>query len=331
MRVLVASKSVEVFEALRAAVPDDISLEIESELFSDQVAQVIPGTQLVIIDFEDVVEYPYEIGMIQALLSEGQERRKLVWTTSEDFLADPKESIDRASLVFTEDRLPDKLVVAFASYSGGVGKTMLALDTALHFHRCTGHDALLVEFVHGVSALIALTGLETPFLWDLASDFDIEPKKFRGVTLVPMDYENCSLLPMEQFARYLKRQMANHVLTVVDTIWPHGLIEAIQPDIDRWLVVTTPRVDAVENAKKLVEELGVRASIVLNQKRGTGDSLALSGMERELDLPYAERVDLWEGKLASQLLEHIYGPVWKQYEQKGTLLDRLKGLLPKRR
>lgn len=311
MKVLVATKSVAVLEALRAMT----DIETEPALYTDQIAKVIPSAQLAIIDFEDVVEYPYEIGMIQSLLAEAQEKRGLPRASSAEFLADPEQWIRRASRSRGGRELPDKLTVAFAAYSGGVGKTTLALDMALHFARRTERPVLLVEFVHGVSALAALTGVEMPLLYDLACNVDLQPRLFKGVTLVPMDYDNCRLLPAEQFGKYLKKQMAKHVLTIVDTTWPHGLIEAIQEEVDDWLVVTTPRLDAVENANKLSRELGAKATIVLNQKRGTADRLALAGIERGLDLPYVERVDLWEGKLGRQLLLHVYGPAWRKYEK----------------
>ena len=39
----------------------------------------------------------------------------------------------------------------------------------------------------------ALTGLEMPFLWELITKVDLQPAVFKGVTLLPMDYDNCSL------------------------------------------------------------------------------------------------------------------------------------------
>ena len=263
MKVLIATKSVAVFEALRAM--NDV--EIEPALFTDQIAKIIPSVQLVIIDFEDVVSYPYEIGVIQRDLAEAQEKRGMPWTSSADFLTNMDEWMQRASRSRGGRELPDKLTVAFVAYSGGVGKTTLALDMALHFARRTERPVLLIEFVHGASALAALTGLEMPLLYDLTSNIELQPSVFKGVTMVPMDYDNCSLLPAEQFGKYLKRQMAKHVLTVVDTTWPHGLIEAIREEVDEWLVVTTPRLDAVGNANKLVHELGTKAAIVLNERR----------------------------------------------------------------
>ncbi len=327
MKVLVASKSIPVFETLRA-MPD---VEIEPALTTEEIAQVIPSAQLVLIDFEDVVEYPYDIGMIQAFLAEAQETRGLAWTRSADFLADPDDWLQQASRARGGPKLPDKLTVGFVSYSGGVGRTTLALDMSLHFARRAQRPVLLLEFVYGTSALAALTGLEMPYLYDLASKIDLQPAVFKGVTLVPMDYENCRLLPPEEFGKYFKRQMANHVLTVVDAVWPHGLVRAIHDEVDQWLIVATPRLDAVENAKKLQLELGAKATTVFNQKRGAGDSLALAGMERGLDLPYVNRVDEWSGRLGGELLNFVYGSAWREYDKPENFITALGRRLVRRR
>lgn len=144
--------------------------------------------------------------------------------------------------------------------------------------------------------------------------------------MVPMDYESCRVLPVEQLAKYMKKQVAKHTLTVVDAIQPHGLIKSIEPEVDEWLVVTTPRLDAVGNATKLVAELGAKASIVLNEKRGTADTLALAGTDRGLDLPYQDRVTQWEGKLGAAVLQYVYGRAWKRYEKSEGIAGALKRL-----
>ncbi len=323
MRVLVATKSVAVLEALRAMK----DVELEPALFTDQIAKGIPTADLVIIDFGDIVEYPYEVGVIQSQLAEAQEKRRLPWASSEAFLVAPEKLTQDATRTKGGTELPDKLTVAFTSYSGGVGKTTLALDTALHFARQTERPVMMIEFVHGVSALAALTGMEMPHMFDLTSNMDLHPSVFKGVTLVPMDYDSCRVLPVEQLAKYLKRQVAKHTLTVVDAIQPHGLIKAIEPEVDEWLVVTTPRLDAVGNAAKLIAELGGKASIVLNEKRGAADALALAGTERGLDLPYQDRVNQWEGKLGAAVLQYVYGRAWKRYEKPEGIAGALKRLV----
>jgi len=309
MRVLTATKALAVFDLLE----DMEDVEQEKALFTGQIYDALSEVQLVIIDFEDVVEHPYDVELLRRVFAE----EDVVFASSEEFLAQPDHWIGRAQGMKGLKRLPDKRVIAFASYSGGTGKTTLALDTALHFARRTGRAVMIAEFSYGVSALTGLTGLQMPHLFDLATQLDVEAANWKGVTLVPMDYENCQDLPIEQISSYLKEEMDAHVLTIVDTQWPHALVRAAQKEVDEWFVVATPRVDAVENAQLLREELGEnRASIIINQKGKVVDSLALTGIERAKDLPQVRQPDRFEGKLGKQILSLAYGPkTWRRYEK----------------
>jgi hypothetical protein len=174
---------------------------------------------------------------------------------------------------------------------------------------------LLTEFTYGDSAVAALIGHEVPHLFDLATQPDIQPETWKGVTVVPMDYENCRDLSVQLLGRYLKERLAEHVLTVVDVQSPvHALLDAVREEIDQWYIVTTPRPDAIENARKLKDELGRRAGVILNQK-GTLDGIALSGIERALDLPDVGQADRFEGRLGKPVLSETYGEKnWRQYE-----------------
>jgi hypothetical protein len=109
--------------------------------------------------------------------------------------------------------------------------------------------------------------------------------------------------------------MREHVLTVIDAHWPHALIGAVRDEIDRWYVVATPRPDAVDNAQKLAAELGAKGSVLLNQKGGMVDSIALSGIDRAVELPVVKEPDRWEGNLGKKVLMHAYGEgTWGAYE-----------------
>jgi hypothetical protein len=160
-----------------------------------------------------------------------------------------------------------------------------------------------------------------PHLFDLATQLDVKATLWKGVTLVPMDYEHCQDLPVGQLARYFKDQMGKHVLMVVDSQWRHGLIGAVEGKIDQWFVVATPRADAVANARKLRNELGSKASIIVNQK-STADSLALTGLERALDLPRIQEPDRFEGQLGREILALTYGKEnWRRYEPQGFVAN----------
>lgn len=320
MRVLTATKSLEVFDILE----NMEGIEQKEALFTGQIRDALPDVSLVVIDFDDVVEHPYGVEVLRRHFAD----HEVLHVSSEEFVAQPeywkKEAEGQGRKTFT--RIPDKRVIAFASYSGGTGKTTLALDTAVHFARRTGDPVLLTEFTYGVSSLAALTGLDMPHLFDLTTMLDVEPTRWKGVTLAPMDYEYCQDLPIPQIAAYLKRESRRHVLTVVDTTWPHALVGAVRPEIDEWFVVATPRVDAAENAEKLVSELHAgRVSLVVNKKGNLGDSLALLNTERALDLPEIRQPDRFEGKLGKQVLSHTYGKAWGQYEK--GFIENLRGRL----
>ena len=313
MKVLVAARALDVFEALQRL--EDV--EYEEALFTGQIYSAIPSCQLIVIDYEDLVEHPYDVRMIRELLAESNVRSY----SSAEFLRDPERCIREAEIrPGSMTRLPDKYTVGFVSYSGGTGRTTLALDTALHFarqtkkQRQTGLPVLLVEFIYGESALASILGLEMPHLYEMATKTDVEPMVFEGVTVIPMDYDNCMNLSIDLLRSFFGRQMASHVLTIVDSYWPHGLIGAVQESVDRWFAVATPRLDAIENARKLQAELGSEVGIIMNMMDSVTDSLALAGLERDLDLTRLDRVDRFDGKLGKQVLSKIYGPAWREFE-----------------
>ena len=314
MRVLIATKVLAVFDVLK----DIKDVELEEALFSGQIYEDLAGSQLAIIDFEDVVPHPYSLDMLKQVLVE----TGVLFVSSQEFLAQPDRWLAEARAAKGElTALPEQKAVAFVSYSGGTGKTILALDTAVHFARRTKMPVLLAEFTYGESALPSMTGQDMPRrLFDLATQLDVEAPKYKGVTLVPMDYEYCRDLPVRQLAQYFEEQMEKHILMVVDSRWPHGLISAVQDEIDEWFVVATPRIDTVENARRLhheLEKLERKASIIINQK-STADSLVLAGFEGALDLPRVRQPDRLEGQLGREILSLIYGKKnWRKYEPKG--------------
>lgn len=307
MKVLVATPDLAVFDAFQGVE----GVEYKEALFTGGLYDELPGAQLVIVEFEELVPHPYSVEMVRDLL----ENSEVPYATSDDFLAEPDRWIMEARRVRGEiTGLPSKRSIAFTSYSGGTGKTVLSIDTALHFARRTKLPVLLTDFSYGESGVAALIGQQVPHLFDLATQPDTQPAQWKGVTVVPMDYENCRDLSVQLIGKYLKERITQHVLTVVDIQYPHALLSGIREEIDQWYVVATPRPDAVENARKLKEELGRRAGIILNRK-GSLDSIALSGIERTLDLPDVGQADRFEGKLGREVLLETYGEKnWRQYE-----------------
>jgi hypothetical protein len=291
VKVLVATPDLAVFDAFEGV----DGVEYKEALFTGGLYDELAGAQLVIVDFDKLVPHPYSTEMVRDLLKNSD----VPYATSDEFLAEPDRWIMEARRVRGEiTGLPSKRTVGFTSYSGGTGKTVLSIDTARHFARRTRLPVLLTEFSYGESAITALIGDDVPHLFDLATQPDAEPASWGGVTVVPMDYENCRDLSSQLIGKYLRERMAEHVLTVIDAQYPHALLSAIEDEIDQWLK----------------DELGRRADVVLNQK-GTLDSIALSGMERALDLPDVGQADRFEGKLGKSILAETYGERnWRQYE-----------------
>ncbi|MCD6518483.1 MAG: hypothetical protein J7M05_00965 [Anaerolineae bacterium] len=321
MNVLVATKERLIFEKLQEMGNPKVNLT--PALDTGRIYTAIPSTQLAIIDYFDLVPHPFSIEFIRKLLAAAP----LIQCSSAEFLASPQAYWEQAPHRVRPYQLPTKYTIAFTSYSGGTGKTSLSLDTALRFAERTRARLQLpvavLEFAYGHSALQALIGEEPFALSELITQPELSPYTFHGVTLYPMDYANVRALAIEQVSQYMREQIANHVLTVIDAIWPHGLLFPIGDEVDLWIVLTTPRLDAVENARRLREELAQeygeeKVILAVNQMGGLAASLALWGTPRELELPRAQRSEaIFKGKLGKEILKYLYGPLWREYERAG--------------
>ncbi|MFH1084460.1 MAG: hypothetical protein V1772_01680 [Chloroflexota bacterium] len=321
MKVLVATRESAVFDALRGApaVEDTIIA-----LVTGKVYEAVPDVQLVIIDYDDLIPHPFSTEMVHGLL---RRRKQLVVCSSAEFLEDPQRYLGAR---YSRERmlpLPEPKIIAFTSYSGGTGKTTLALDTAFHFAQETGEELALpvglFECTYGGSALQALLNLDGQrTVHDLASRGDLQPAEFSGMLLYPMDYPQVRLLSSDRVLRYLKQQINNHVLTVIDTSWPHGLMAELGSEVYLWIVVTTPRIDAVDNARRLLEELRRdygegKVILAVNQMGGLGASLALMGTPRAIEFPQLQSSGaLFDGRLGRQVLSYAYPGLWPQYLRK---------------
>jgi hypothetical protein len=318
MKILVATKERTVFDIL-STIKD---AETVTALDTRRLYEAIPGSQLAIVDYDDLVPQPFSTEFVRKLLGEAP----LQHCSSAEFLASPNSYVGSATPSRRPYQLPAKRTIAFTSYSGGTGKTSLALDTALHFAAQTKKrlqlPAAVIEFTYGSSALASLVGADHPTLDELVVQPELEPIHFQGATLYPMDYDKMRSLSMEQVGRYCRQQMSHHVLTIVDTIWPHGLVSAIGQEVDLWVVLSTPRVDAIENARKLQQELATdygsnRVILAVNKMGGMAAMLALMGTRRELELPQVKQSEmLFGGRLGKQVLTYLYNSVWKDLESR---------------
>lgn len=305
MKIIAATKNVEVLEALQNAK----GVEVATALFTGQVNEALGRAQLAIVDFDELVPHPFTVDKLKEVLVVSG----VQVITSQDFLTDPQEWLAEVRKARPAGPALEQRTIAFTSYSGGTGKTTLALDTALHFHRRSRRPTLLVEFTYGRSALESLTGLEMPDLYGLVADREAKPAVWNGVTLVPMNYERAGALPSDLVGRHLTKLIGDHILTVVDLMWPHGLRAAILDKIHHWFVLAVPRPDAVENARQLGQELPSEVSIILNRSGGAVDSLATAGLGQALNLPELRAPLRWDGNLGRRILPMVYSD-WKKYE-----------------
>jgi len=315
MQVLVATKERQVFHAFGPRVEPLAVLDTRG------IYEALPKTQLAIVDDEDLIAHPFSVAFIRKLL----EAAPLRCCTSAEFLASPEAYLGATAPLRDIYKPLPKRTIAFTSYSGGTGKTSFALDTALRLvNRSKRHLQLPVavfEFTYGGSALGALLGEVKPYLYDLVVQRELEPRCFQGITLYPMDYENVRLLSPEQVQEYCHEQMTHHLLTIIDTIWPHGLASAIGNEVDLWVVLTTPRIDAIENATRLQQEITStygenKAIIVVNQMDGLASRLALLGTRHDLEVPLIQRPEIFfDGRLGKEILSYTYGPQWREYQK----------------
>jgi len=302
LRVVLGTGDPQVLTALE-------SFEVPHEVVAEAITcdglyrALAKGADLVIADLRSLV--PRDLspeGVEEILRTSG-----IPVASPDEFVADPHRWQEEALAAkgFVE-HLPSRCAVV-ASYSGGVGKTTIALDTASLFAERTGLPTLVAEFCYGASALRAICGQNLPDIYDCITEGAQPGKWRRRVDVLPMNHALASMLRPEQIAGFLAAERRKHVLTLLDVHWPHALLEAEQINPDLWLVVGTPKPDALHNAILLSGELNSEVRVVINMARG---KLALAGVERDLTLPFIASPERYDGRLGNEVLKLIYAH-WK--------------------
>ena len=304
---------------LASARPDPLLIDLLAskegvilrEAFTMQgVLQALPGTNLVILD--EVITSPSVSG---ELLERALETSGIPVTSPDGFRTAPDEWFGRARLTGSRQitYLPSRQV-NLASWSGGVGKTTLALAVAKRFAERTGLPVALLELSMGGSAIQARISDKLPEFFAIATE-KAEPVVWQGVSLYPMDGRTLEVLWSEdpQGVRVvLKEIRQKHTLLVADGFPGHLLFpELSQPSPGLvHLVVASPREDAVAQAQRLMKEVPSPAHLVMNMARNLADR-AENGIS--ITLPYRES---WAQSLDTRLADPLLGLIYAGWNRK---------------
>ena len=310
VRVLVASSQVQVHEALETIAPYQATEAVTTR----GVYHALPQAQLAIVEVESLIEEQVPRETLIAILN----RSSVPWTTPEDFLADPMTWRAHALSAAGNFASFPPATAALTSYSGGVGKTTLSLDAAVAFAARTKLPTAVVEFPYGPSPLRVITGVaDGAGFVDAVHNERANLPTWRGITLVTVNYNDVGgLLKPEEVAQSFARIQAAHILTIVDSEFPHPWLEAIARQVRTFLIVAAPRADAWNNAAALRQlmqrtpEIYAHSQVIFNLVDGWGDRLTQMGLERALDLPRIKNPERLDGRLGMQLLKAIY-PYWR--------------------
>jgi hypothetical protein len=268
------------------------------------VLQNLPGVHLVILDeVISLVDTPAEI------LQHTLEQSGIPVVSQTDFFANPGEWLGRARLTGARriSYLPSRQV-NLVNWSGGVGKTTLAMAICKRFVQRTGLPAALLELSMGGSALHARIRPDLPEFFSIATHKE-EPALWYGVSLYPMDGRTIDVLwgeDPEGVRKVLAEIRRKNTLFVVDCFPGHPLFpELSKPMLGLVnLVVTSPRDDSILQARRLMGEVSEPSHLVLNMTKSLAER---TEMGVSVVLPYNETWALSsDPRLADPILELVY-------------------------
>jgi hypothetical protein len=272
--VVVATRHPGVVAALEAAAVDlqGVRLTQREALSLDGAYRALQGAHLAIVDPAHLAEGLEMLSteMLEAALSSAG----FVTASGADFVAGAPRYLE-LTLASTGlgEMLPARCAV-FTGLAGGVGKTTLALATALAFQQATRLPAAVVELTPGPSALLGLCGGEGADLYRATTQGAAYPV-WRGVTLVPMAWETARLLSPEQILVAWQSVISAHIYTAFDAPAWHPLWDLIDAECAFALADARPEAQAAALglAQRLREE-GRDVAVGLN-RGGLGGMLAL--------------------------------------------------------
>jgi hypothetical protein len=275
------------------------------EAFTIQgVLQNLLGVNLVILG-----EVMPMTGLSADVLIRTLETSGIPVTSAEDFLERPDEWMAQARLTSARQVtiLPSRQV-NLVNWSGGVGKTTLAMAICKRFVERTSLPAALLELGMGGCALHARVSADVPEFFTIATQ-NVPPARWHGVSLYPMDGRTADVMWSEEPERVLsviEETRKQHTLLVVDANPAHPLFGQLStPRPGRInLIVSSPRDDALLQAKRLADELGQDAQLVLNMTRSLADR---AGAQAAVTLPFSETwANTLDPHLSDPILELIY-------------------------
>lgn len=276
------------------------------------VMQALPGTNLVILD-----EVFASSLVSRELLKRALETSGIPVASPDAFRAAPEEWFGRARLAGSRQisYLPSRQAI-LTSWSGGVGKTTLAMAVTKHFAERTGLPAALLELSMGGSAIQARISEKLPEFFAIATE-KAEPVVWQGVSLYPMDGRTLEVLWSEDpqgVRQVLKEIRQKHTLLVVDGFPGHPLFpELSQPSPGLvHLVVASPREDAVAQAQRLMKEVPSPSHLVMNMTRNLADR-AESGIS--IALPFRES---WAQSLDARLADPLLGLIYAGWNRRNS-------------
>jgi len=275
------------------------------------VLQDLPGVHLVILDeLISLADTSTEV------LHRALEMSGIPMVSQEGFLADSNEWLGRARLTNAKriSFLPARQI-NLVNWSGGVGKTTLAMAICKRFVQRTGLPAALLELSMGGSALHARITPDLPEFFSIATHKE-EPALWYGVSLYPMDGRTIDVLwgeDPEGVRKVLAEIRRKHTLFVVDCFPGHPLFPELSKPMSGLvnLVVTSPRDDSILQARRLMNEVSEPSHLVLNMTKSLADRTE-TGVS--VVLPYNET---WAQSSDPHLADPILELVYKGWKTKG--------------
>lgn len=302
LSILLASSNPDpaIFDALAR----QVGLQIREAFTTQGLIRELPGVSLVIHDAVFEVN-----NTSQELVDCALEMSGIPVVSPDAFLSEPDEWLSRARLSGASKItfLPPRQL-NIASWSGGVGKTTLAMAVCKRFVERTGLPAALLELSMGGSALQARISTDLPEFYAIATGKEI-PGKWHGVSLYPMDGRSFDVLWSEDSAKVsaiLDQIRKKHTLFVVDCFPGHPLFPLVHIAASGKvnLVITSPRADAMMQAKRLTKDISHPAYLVMNMTKSFADQ---AGAGAAITLPFNEHwAESLDVRMADPLLALVY-------------------------